>query len=69
AKRAATERIFGFELLPAPLIVSHLQLGLFLQKVGASVSEVGDEREQAQSTFIINHHLKVSKMSINSPLL
>ena len=46
AKRAATERIFGFELLPAPLIVSHLQLGLFLQKVGASVSEVGDEREQ-----------------------
>jgi hypothetical protein len=54
AKRAATERIFGFELLPAPLIVSHLQIGLFLQKVGISLSGEGDEREQAHSTFIIS---------------
>lgn len=34
-KRAATERIFGFELLPAPFVVAHLQLGLLLRQFGA----------------------------------
>jgi hypothetical protein len=45
-RRAVLERIFGFELLPAPFVVAHLQLGLFLQKVGVPLSEQGDEREQ-----------------------
>lgn len=30
-KKAATERVFGFELLPAPFVVSHLQIGLMLR--------------------------------------
>ncbi|MCB1771007.1 MAG: hypothetical protein KDJ31_15120 [Candidatus Competibacteraceae bacterium] len=30
-KQAALERVFGFELLPAPYVVVHLQLGLLLQ--------------------------------------
>jgi len=30
-KKAAQERVFGFELLPAPFVVAHLQLG-FLKK-------------------------------------
>ncbi len=30
-KTAAMERIFGFEIIPAPFVVSHLQLGLLLQ--------------------------------------
>lgn len=34
-KKAAIERIFGFELLPAPYVVAHLQLGLALQDLGA----------------------------------
>ena len=34
-KRAAQERIFGFELLPAPYVVAHLQLGLLLHGLGA----------------------------------
>ena len=34
-KRAATERVFGFEILPAPFVVAHLQLGLTLQRHGA----------------------------------
>ena len=34
-KRAATERVFGFEILPAPFVVAHLQLGLLLQTLGA----------------------------------
>ncbi len=38
-KRAAQERILGFELLPAPYVVAHLQLGLLLQTLGAPLAE------------------------------
>ena len=34
-KRAAMERVFGFEVLPAPFVISHLQLGLLLQNISA----------------------------------
>jgi hypothetical protein len=34
-KEAAQQRIFGFEIMPAPFVVSHLQLGLLLQNLGA----------------------------------
>ena len=27
------ERVFGFEILPAPFVVAHLQLGLLLQNL------------------------------------
>lgn len=37
-KRAATTRIFGFEILPAPFVVAHLQLGLLLAELGATLS-------------------------------
>ena len=43
-KTAAMERVFGFELLPAPFVVSHLQLGLLLQNMGAPLSERLHER-------------------------
>ena len=43
-KEAAQKRIFGFEILPAPFVVSHLQLGLLLQKLGAPLSEKSHER-------------------------
>jgi len=56
AKEVVTKQIFGFELLPAPLIVSHLQIGLFLQKQGIPLSGKKHEREQALSTFLINQH-------------
>ncbi|MCB1920636.1 MAG: N-6 DNA methylase, partial [Candidatus Competibacteraceae bacterium] len=36
-KQAALERVFGFELLPAPYVVAHLQLGLLLQQWGATL--------------------------------
>lgn len=42
-KVAATSRVFGFELLPAPFIISHLQLGLFLSRIGAPLAN-GKER-------------------------
>lgn len=34
-KQAALERVFGFELLPAPYVVAHLQLELLLHQWGA----------------------------------
>jgi hypothetical protein len=38
-KQAARQRIFGFELLPAPFVVAHLQLGLLLQQLGAPLAD------------------------------
>jgi len=38
-KEAAQKRVFGFEILPAPFVVSHLQLGLLLQKLGVPLSD------------------------------
>jgi predicted helicase len=37
-KRASLKRVFGFELLPAPYVVAHLQLGLLLQDMGAPLN-------------------------------
>lgn len=37
-KQAAMERVFGFEIMPAPFVVAHLQLGLMLQAEGAPLS-------------------------------
>jgi hypothetical protein len=38
-KQAATQRLFGFELLPAPYVVAHLQIGLLLRQLGAPLSD------------------------------
>ena len=43
-KRAATERVFGFEIMPAPFVVAHLQVGLTMQALDAPLSEDGTER-------------------------
>jgi hypothetical protein len=41
-KKAALERIFGFEIMPAPFVVSHLQVGLVLQSLGAALNTAND---------------------------
>jgi hypothetical protein len=38
-KQAATTRLFGFELLPAPYVVAHLQIGLLLRQLGAPLQD------------------------------
>jgi predicted helicase len=43
-KRAAMERVFGFEILPAPFVVAHLQLGLLLQSLEVPLAETKNER-------------------------
>ena len=43
-KQAATQRVFGFEIMPAPFVVAHLQVGLTMQELDASLDEEGVER-------------------------
>jgi hypothetical protein len=43
-KKAAIERVFGFEIMPAPFVVAHLQVGLVLQALGATLADDGSER-------------------------
>ena len=43
-KQAAQVRVFGFELLPAPFVVAHLQIGLLLQSLGLPLDDAKNER-------------------------
>lgn len=50
-KRAAMNRVFGFEILPAPFVISHLQLGLLLGNLGAPFS---DDRSERAGVYLTN---------------
>ena len=43
-KQAATQRVFGFEIMPAPFVVAHLQVGLTMQELDAPLADDGVER-------------------------
>ena len=43
-KQAAVGRVFGFEIMPAPFVVAHLQVGLTLQNLDAPLADDGTER-------------------------
>jgi len=43
-KQAATGRVFGFEIMPAPFVVAHLQVGLTMQALDAQLADDGTER-------------------------
>ena len=43
-KEAAKSRVFGFEILPAPFVISHLQIGMLLHRLGAPLSDEDGER-------------------------
>ena len=43
-KQAALDRVFGFEIMPAPFVVAHLQVGLTLQDLDAPLADDGNER-------------------------
>ena len=50
-KQAATERVFGFEIMPAPFVVAHLQVGLTMQELDAPLAD--DDTERA-GVFLTN---------------
>ena len=43
-KQAALKRVFGFEIMPAPFVVAHLQVGLTMQDLDAPLADDGTER-------------------------
>ena len=43
-RKAATKRVFGFEIMPAPFVVAHLQVGLTMQNLDAPLADDGTER-------------------------
>ncbi len=44
-KEAATKRLFGFEIMPAPFVVAHLQVGITMEDLDATLA-TGTERAQ-----------------------
>ena len=50
-KSAVLSRVFGFEILPAPFVVSHLQIGLLLEKFGVGLS---DDKNERAGVFLTN---------------
>ncbi len=43
-RRAAPERVFGFEIMPAPFVVANLQVGLTMQNLDAGLADDGPQR-------------------------
>ena len=43
-KEAAQKRVFGFEIMPAPFVVAHLQMGLLLQNLSVPLDDAKSER-------------------------
>ena len=54
-KQAALERVFGFEIMPAPFVVAHLQVGLTMQDLDAPLADdlPATDAERAQ-IFLTN---------------
>ncbi len=48
-RQAASTRVFGFEIMPAPLVVSHLEIGLALEQIGAGLAP-----DQRAGVFLTN---------------
>ena len=62
-KKAALERVFGFEIMPAPLVVAHLQVGLVLAELKA-----GLDGEQERAGIFLTNALTGWEPHVNKPL-
>lgn len=56
-KAAAMRRVFGFEIMPAPYVVSHLQLGLLLQRHGVPLAEPTAEAPAERAAVYLTNAL------------
>lgn len=50
-KEAAQKRVFGFEIMPAPFVVAHLQMGLLLQNLSVPLE---DDKNERAGIFLTN---------------
>lgn len=53
-KRAVQERIFGFEILPAPFVVAHLQIGTLLSRMNAPLSDGPHGEHERAGVYLTN---------------
>ena len=67
-KRAALERVFGFEIMPAPFVVAHLQVGLTMQELDASLSEDGSAGEPERAGVFLTNALTGWEPKAQKPL-
>jgi len=62
-KKAALSRVLGFEIMPAPFVVAHLQVGLVLAELGATL----DAASERPGVFLTNA-LTGWEPHVNKPL-
>ena len=71
-KQAATERVFGFEIMPAPFVVAHLQVGLTMQDLDAPLSDnlppTGAEDETERAGIFLTNALTGWEPTVQKPL-
>jgi hypothetical protein len=53
-KQAAKERVFGFEILPAPYVIAHLQLGMYLQRANAPLTDEKAGKRERAGVYLTN---------------
>ena len=64
-RQAALRRVFGFEIMPAPFVVAHLQVGLAMQALDAPLAADGTER----AGIFLTNALTGWEPRANKPLL
>ena len=62
-KQAALTRVFGFEIMPAPFVVSHLQVGLVLRELGITL-----DAEHERAGVYLTNALTGWEPHVNKPL-
>ena len=67
-KRAALERVFGFEIMPAPFVVAHLQVGLTRQELDAPLAEDGSAGEPERAGVFLTNALTGWEPKVQKPL-
>ena len=68
-RKAALNRVFGFEIMPAPFVVAHLQVGLTLRKLDAPLADSADERASIYLTNALTGWDKASQEPLAFPEL
>lgn len=53
-KQAVKERVFGFEILPAPYVIAHLQLGMYLQRAHAPLTDEHAGKRERAGVYLTN---------------
>ncbi len=53
-KQAATTRVAGFEIMPAPYVIAHWQIGHALRQAGAALGRTPEGHDERASVYLTN---------------